>query len=305
MWRLGLRPLDLADWIELDDDYAADLAVKATVRREHPDTVFVALPEALDACREVLDVLVDHLVGTWPQHFQRHGRQSSTTPSPAETSPLDGSIHPLDAASRFVQEDLVVMIEVGGELVFGAGSVCFPNRWDLRSKLGLPFRDVHAPVSLLNDQLGDTIDRFFDRLTPERSFWRLGWGVLDSVDLYQPLDGTAAPRPATPTPTIWWSASSARRCAVSREPAACCSRFAPISPRPPSSPPIRRHGPVIAEALAAMPPTGAPVQAGRSRRRGPRRAVRLTPSTAGRRTTQAVVRRTPALPRLRGRRRCA
>ena len=92
-------------------------------------------------------------------------------------------------------------IHIGArELVFGAGSVCFPNRWDLRSKLGLPFRAVHQPVSLLNDQLGETIDRFFDRLTPERSFWRLGWGVLDSVDLYQPLDGTAAPRPATPTP---------------------------------------------------------------------------------------------------------
>ena len=45
MWRLGLRPLDLADWIELGDDYVADLAVKATVRREHPDTVFVALPK--------------------------------------------------------------------------------------------------------------------------------------------------------------------------------------------------------------------------------------------------------------------
>ena len=62
IWRLGLRPLDLADWIELGEEYAADLAVKATVRREHPDTVFVTLPEALDACREVLDVLVEHLV---------------------------------------------------------------------------------------------------------------------------------------------------------------------------------------------------------------------------------------------------
>ena len=49
MWRLGLRPLDLADWIELDDDYTADLAVKATVRQRYPDTVFAALPEATEA----------------------------------------------------------------------------------------------------------------------------------------------------------------------------------------------------------------------------------------------------------------
>ena len=42
--------------------------------------------------------------------------------------------------------------------------------------------------------------RFFDRLTPERSFWRLGWGVLDTDDWYTPTDGTAAPRPPAPTP---------------------------------------------------------------------------------------------------------
>ena len=255
MWRLGLRPLDLADWIELGEDYAAELAVKATVRREHPDTVFVALPEAVDACREVLDVLVEHLVSDLA---------ASTSSAMADTVhnaltggdvPLDGSIHPLDAASRLVQEDLVVMIETGGELVFGAGSVCFPNRWDLRSKLGLPLRAVHRPVSLLNDQLGDTIDRFFDRLTPERSFWRLGWGVLDSVDLYQPLDGTAAPRPATPTPADL--VVRVERETLRRLPRTGCVLFtirthlakaAELAADP-------RHGPVIAEALAAMPPT--------------------------------------------------
>ena len=39
------------------------------------------------------------------------------------------------------------MVERDGRLVFGAGSVCFPNRWDLRSKLGLTLADVHAPVA--------------------------------------------------------------------------------------------------------------------------------------------------------------
>jgi hypothetical protein len=55
-------------------------------------------------------------------------------------------------------------------------------------------------VAQLNEQLETPIDRFFDRLTPERSFWRLGWGVIDSAALYAPVDGTAAPRPIDPTP---------------------------------------------------------------------------------------------------------
>ncbi|HSP29944.1 MAG TPA: heme-dependent oxidative N-demethylase subunit alpha family protein, partial [Ilumatobacteraceae bacterium] len=59
---------------------------------------------------------------------------------------------------------------------------------------------VHAPVDLLNEQLEAPIDAFFDRLTPQRSFWRLGWGILDTPDWYTPVDGTAAPRPADPGP---------------------------------------------------------------------------------------------------------
>jgi dimethylamine monooxygenase subunit A len=90
-----------------------------------------------------------------------------------------------------VPEDLVLLVERDGRLVFGGGSVCFPNRWDLRSKLGLSMAGVHAPVAQLNEQLETPIDAFFDRLTPQRSFWRLGWGILDTPDWYTPVDGTA------------------------------------------------------------------------------------------------------------------
>jgi hypothetical protein len=59
---------------------------------------------------------------------------------------------------------------------------------------------VHAPVAQLNEQLEAPIDGFFDRLTPQRGFWRLGWGILDTPDWYTPLDGTAGPRPVDPGP---------------------------------------------------------------------------------------------------------
>ena len=101
---------------------------------------------------------------------------------------------------RLVPEDLVLLVERDGRLVFGGGSVCFPNRWDLRSKLGLSMAGVHAPVAKLNEQLEAPIDGFFDRLTPQRSYWRLGWGILDTPEWYTPVDGTASPRPVDPAP---------------------------------------------------------------------------------------------------------
>lgn len=176
-WRLGVRPLDLADWIEWGPDADAALQYKADLNHRHPGTVFAVLDDIEPEATEVADAIAAH-VG----------------------SELRPDLHPLDAAARLVPEDLVLMVERDGRLVFGGGSVCFPNRWDLRSKLGCTMAEVHAPVALLNEQLEGPVDRFFERLRPERSYWRLGWGILDTDDWFTPLDGTARPRPLDPAP---------------------------------------------------------------------------------------------------------
>ncbi len=186
-WRLGVRPLDLDDWIELGPDADAAIEAKPRLMEQFPHTVFAVLDDDVELeSREVADALVTHLRQRWPE---THGEAI-----------LDSTLHPLDAAARLVPEDLVLLVERDGQLVFGGGSVCFPNRWDLRSKLGLTMAGVHAPVDRLNDQLEAPIDSFFERLTPDRSFWRLGWGVLDTPEWYTPVDGTAAPRPVSPVP---------------------------------------------------------------------------------------------------------
>ncbi len=179
-----MRPLDVDQWLEITDHRDAELAAKAQIMATHPHTAFAVLDDGIaDESHEIADAVLAHL-------------HSHLDP----TITLDTSLHPLDAAARLVQEDLVVMVERDGRLVFGGGSVCFPNRWDLRSKLGMTMAEVHDPVSLLNEQLGDTVDAFLARLTPQRPVWRLGWGVLDTDELYQPTDGTAAPRPIDAPP---------------------------------------------------------------------------------------------------------
>lgn len=187
-WRLGLRPLDLEHWIEIDDRYDDEIAQKHQVMRRHPGTAFLVDDDAATtaACEEVRDLVVEHL------RTRVGGRLADVRP--------DGGLHPLDAAARLVQEDLVVMVERDGELVCTGGSVCFPNRWDLASKLGLPMRDIHEPVARLNTEIGDAIDRSLERLAVDRPFWRLGWGLIDTDELYQPVDGTAPPGLEMPTP---------------------------------------------------------------------------------------------------------
>jgi hypothetical protein len=177
-WRLGLRPLDLAGWIEIDDRYDADVAAKARHSEQVPNTVLRWLPDVEAESQEVLEVVVEHLRALDPSRF------GHLTSDP-------GDLHPLDAAGRLVQEDLVVLVARDGRLVCGGGSVCFPNRWDLASKVGRSMSEIHSPVAQLNEQLGAPIDKALERLTPERSFWRLGYGLIETPELYLPVDGTA------------------------------------------------------------------------------------------------------------------
>lgn len=187
-WRLGVRPLDLANWIEFGPDCDGPdgwLAEKQRVLADHASTAFAVLDGIDDEASEVADAVVAHL----GEH------------SPDRPRGIDVSLHPLDAAARLVPEDLALMVERDGRLVFGGGSICFPNRWDLASKLGATMAEVHEPVARLNDQLETAVDDFLSRLKPERSFWRLGWGILDVPDGYTPLDGTGPARPESPAPS--------------------------------------------------------------------------------------------------------
>jgi len=186
-WRLGLRPLDLARWIEVGDDHGAILAEKARLAAAHHDTVFGAIDGIEPDATEVLDTLLEHLLAHFPDWYGVDGN----TIVAAGQRLARAELHPLDLAGRLVDEDIAVLVDQPGGLVFGGGSICFPNRWDLRSKLGKSLAGVHEPVPGLNEQLGEPIDAVFARLTPARSFWRLGWTVLDTPERYQPVDGTA------------------------------------------------------------------------------------------------------------------
>lgn len=203
-WRLALRPLELSDWIQIGDDYDHEMDAKASVLRDHHRTAVAHIDGIEPEAAEVLRHLCDHLCDTWPTWFVRDDRHIVNLRR-NERWPIfpanDGSwsMHPLDIAGRLVQEDLALLVNRQGRPVFGGGTVCFPNRWDLNSKLGLTMAEVHAPVDRLNDQLQAPIDSFFDRLSVDKPFWRLGWGVLDTDDPFQPMDGTASVPPPLPS----------------------------------------------------------------------------------------------------------
>jgi dimethylamine monooxygenase subunit A len=167
---MGLRALDLAQWIDWGADAEGQIAEKATILREHFNEVALFTPGGDDACAELLREIRSNL-----QRFH------------AKTTAADAAVeHPLVTASRLVPEDLCVLRRTDGEWRLAAAVVCFPSRWSLATKIGRSLDVIHAPVPGYEEALASPTNRFFDRLREDKPFWRLNWTLLDDATLFQP-----------------------------------------------------------------------------------------------------------------------
>lgn len=169
---LGLRALDLDDWLDVDEHYAEEMAEKARLLRERRGDVVAHLPRGRAAAQETLD-----LVRAWMGEHHPGLVVDDTDVS---------SRHPVDTAGRLVQEDLCVLTRDDGRWRLTAASVCFPSRWRLADKIGATVADIHDPVPDYRDTIGHVVDRSLDRLEVARPLWRRNWSILDDESLFQP-----------------------------------------------------------------------------------------------------------------------
>ena len=178
-WRMamGLRPLDLEHWLEVDERRDGELELKRQLLETAYDVVVATTPEGDEGSYELL-AEVTRFIEVHRPHVTLDGR---------------GDDHPVVAAARLVQEDLCVLVRSDAWRL-QAACVCFPSRWSLASKLGTTLDDIHRPVPTYDVELSRPTNAFFDRLKPERSFWRLNWTLIDSPALHQPTHARRSPR---------------------------------------------------------------------------------------------------------------
>jgi len=190
-WRMqmGLMALKPDDWIEIDDAYGEQLALKRRLLAESPGDVFRETDGAEPASQEVLETLARHLARRFPERFSLSGDGNRIDNRvTGETWDLrGGALRPLDTAGRLVQEDLCLMLPGdGGEYVLGAASLCFPTRWRLAEKIGRPMGAIHDPVPGYGEALARPVNRFLAALKVERPVWRINWSLTDDAALFQP-----------------------------------------------------------------------------------------------------------------------
>ena len=187
LFTIGVKPLDPADWIDVDNQLLNYLDEKDRLAERAFDRIFVAEPDTEAAQSEVLTLLADHLPERFPDTYQRIGPQIDIVPAFRRVR-LDTPYPPLLVAGGLVQEDLVLMRRDASGWRLAAGHLCFPSSWRLHEKFGKALQEIHTPVpDFGRDTRNATIiERMFDNLRPEQPVIRWNWSLHADDALHHP-----------------------------------------------------------------------------------------------------------------------
>jgi dimethylamine monooxygenase subunit A len=168
---IGVKPLDVFEWIDVDGNFDHYIAEKRRLYVEERDNVLAAVAGTEAAQAEVYRLIAAHM-RTLDPRFRGD-----------DDSPGD-----IAAAGLLVQEDLVLMRKSSDGWRLVAASLCFPSSWSLREKIGKPLHLVHGPVPGFNTGTRNAamIERMFDNLRPEQPVMRWNWSLYGTKELYHP-----------------------------------------------------------------------------------------------------------------------
>lgn len=186
---IGLKPLDVSQWIEVDRHLPGYLDEKAHLAASIPEKVIVWQESSLAAQAEIRDMLADHVVSRFPDTYARDGNVISVKPAGRMVDLYAPDFPPIHIAASLVQEDLVLMTKGAEGWQMAAASVCFPSAWTLREKFGRPMHVIHRPVPGFSEGTRNAglIERMFDNLSPEQPVIRWNWSLYGDDRLYHPV----------------------------------------------------------------------------------------------------------------------
>lgn len=216
LFQIGLKPLDLVNWIETDATFDFQLAEKRRIYAEYPDKVFVAEPGTEEVQAEVLALLSEYLPARFPDRY-RHENGKLTITNHPELDGLEASaLPPLHQASLLIQEDLIIMRRGEDGWRLAAGSLCFPSSWLLVEKFRKPMSAIHEPVPGFGPGTRNAglIDRMFDKLQVGQPVERFNWSIQAGDALYHPLSNAGRIDRATGRPMRFPDTDAAARAFV-------------------------------------------------------------------------------------------
>lgn len=185
---IGLKPLDLNEWIEVDDRLGDFLAEKEQHYATAFNRVFRAEEESRPAQAEVLELLAEFLPQRFPEIYRRADGVIEIAGTGRRVTLDEAPGMPLLTASRLVQEDLVIMRKGDNGWRLSAASLCFPSSWSLAEKFGRALPDIHATVPGFGPgtRADMLIARIFDNMKVDQPVERCNWSLQRDARLHHP-----------------------------------------------------------------------------------------------------------------------
>jgi hypothetical protein len=184
----GTRPLDLVDWLLVDEAHADQMALRDRLLRTRRQEVVAERPAAREPSLELLDMVLAHLAGRDDFIVGDDVTRPDGVRVPVERR------DPLGTLGRLAQEDFCILLKQSTEHVLEGAVLCFPSRWLLSEKIGRPLTAIHRPVAPYDDDLARRVQRLFDGVRAGRPLWRANLLRHHVPDLFQPLAENAKVR---------------------------------------------------------------------------------------------------------------
>ncbi len=187
----GIQPLDWDNWLQVDDAFSGQMALRDQMIAENRDKVLMLDPMAQDAASELLDHVISALLSN-PDYVIS---KCNVKRPDGVTVAIDRS-DPLATAGQLIQEDLCLMQKIGDEHVLSGAVLCFPAGWTLAEKFMRPLIGIHDPVPSYDTNIARRVQRMFDAIRVEQPLWRANVLFYEYPTLFAP-HFEHAPRPTT------------------------------------------------------------------------------------------------------------
>ncbi len=178
----GIAPLDMAEWLLVDEAFSAQMAERARLLSEHRDDVLAVTYGAGPAIAELLQYVLDWL----DKNGSGYDISAKEVRRPDGVTVRIDREDPMGTLGHLVQEDLCLLEKRGEEHVLTAAVLCFPASWRLAEKIGRPLTAIHVPVPSYDDGIARRVQRLFDGVQPGRPLWRFNALNYAEAVLHQP-----------------------------------------------------------------------------------------------------------------------
>ncbi|KAJ6606544.1 hypothetical protein DFH09DRAFT_1120536 [Mycena vulgaris] len=181
---MSLKNMDPDRWIELESTYRTRIHQRMQLYAEHGKKIVDYLPGSEDACRELMEMVIQFVCARYPRQFELN-------PSGVfynkilDVSSDTKTVHPLLVLLQHIPEDFLITLEdkKTGLYAFRAGVSCSAVGWNVSTKIGLHLHEIHEPVPDYKEKMQLSMNRYFSKMPTNKPIQRGSWGL----EVGQPL----------------------------------------------------------------------------------------------------------------------